>query len=79
MYDPKPVNATVLYAQELPPAGGGTIFANMVSAYEALSDGMMRMLAGLRIHCDGSDASRYPGMAASRWRNGTRVVAWNES
>ena len=28
MYDPKPVNATVLYAKELPPVGDDTIFAN---------------------------------------------------
>ena len=36
MYDPKPVNATVLYAKELPPAVGDTISANLETAYVAL-------------------------------------------
>ena len=67
MYDPKPVNATVLYAKELPPVGDDTIFANLEAAYEALSDGMKRMLAGLRIHCDGGDTSRYGGKSRAEW------------
>ena len=47
-YLPNPPMATVLHAKELPPRGGDTLFANMVLAYEALSDGMKRMLDGLK-------------------------------
>jgi taurine dioxygenase len=42
-----PIGATLL-AREIPPVGGDTLFANMYLAYEALSDGMRRMLDGLR-------------------------------
>lgn len=44
---------TFLHARELPPYGGDTMFANQYLAYEALSDGMKKMLAGLRaVHSD---------------------------
>lgn len=42
-----PIGATLL-AREVPPAGGDTLFANMYLAYETLSDGLRRMLGGLR-------------------------------
>ena len=40
--------ATLLVAREVPVAGGDTIFANQYLAYDALSDGMKRLLADLR-------------------------------
>jgi taurine dioxygenase len=43
-----PPMASMLLAREVPPAGGDTLFANMYLAYETLSDGMKRLLAGLR-------------------------------
>ncbi|MCK6450261.1 MAG: TauD/TfdA family dioxygenase [Alphaproteobacteria bacterium] len=43
-----PPLGSLLYAHEVPPTGGDTLFANMFLAYEALSDGMKRMLSGLR-------------------------------
>ena len=43
-----PAMATMLYAVETPRVGGDTMFANMYLAYEALSDGMRRLLGGLR-------------------------------
>lgn len=67
MYDPHPVKATVLYACELPPVGGDTIFSNLELAYDALSDRMKAMLAGLRIYCDGADPSRYGGKSRAEW------------
>ena len=47
-YLEQPAMATMLYALETPPVGGDTMFANMAMAYETLSDGMQRLLGGLR-------------------------------
>jgi taurine dioxygenase len=46
-YLAEPPMGAILVARELPPQGGDTLFANMVMAYEALSDGMKAMLEGL--------------------------------
>ncbi len=46
-YKEQPDLGTVLYAREVPEAGGDTLFANMYLAYEALSDGMKALLDGL--------------------------------
>ena len=43
-----PPMGTMLLAREVPPVGGDTLFANMCLAYETLSDGMKRLLDGLR-------------------------------
>ena len=43
-----PPMATMLIAREVPPHGGDTLFASGAAAYEALSDGMKALLAGLR-------------------------------
>lgn len=40
-----PASASILYAKELPPIGGDTLFANTQIAYEALSDVMKDRLA----------------------------------
>jgi len=47
-YQPCPPMATVLYAKQLPPLGGDTLFANQYSAFDHLSDGLKDMLSGLR-------------------------------
>jgi len=47
-YLERPMMATLLYALEVPEVGGDTLFANMYLAYDRLSDGFKRMLAGLR-------------------------------
>ena len=46
-YKPDPPKATMLMAVETPPTGGDTLFACQYKAYDALSDGMKRMLHGL--------------------------------
>jgi len=46
-YLAEPPMASMLYAVELPPYGGDTIFANQYLAYETLSDGLRRTLDGL--------------------------------
>jgi taurine dioxygenase len=47
-YLQEPPMATLLVAREVPDVGGDTIFANQYLAYETLSDGMKRLLAGLK-------------------------------
>lgn len=44
----KPPLGSVLYALEVPPYGGDTLFANTYLAYEALSSGMRAALSNLR-------------------------------
>jgi taurine dioxygenase len=46
-YLEEPPMATLLLARELPPFGGDTEFASMYAAYEALSEGMKRLLEPL--------------------------------
>jgi taurine dioxygenase len=48
VYLERPPMGTMLLAQEVPPYGGDTLFANMYAAYDALSPGMKQMLDGLR-------------------------------
>jgi taurine dioxygenase len=47
-YLERPPMGTMLVAREVPPVGGDTLFANQYLAYESLSEGMKRLLAGLR-------------------------------
>ena len=46
-YLEEPALGSILYAREVPDFGGDTLFANMYLAYDALSDGMRRMLDGM--------------------------------
>ena len=46
-YLAEPPMGSLLLAREVPPRGGDTMFASMYRAYETLSDGMRRLLAGL--------------------------------
>ena len=43
-----PPLGAVLYAKELPPEGGDTLWSNMYLAHDALADGMKQMLAALQ-------------------------------
>lgn len=46
-YDTIPAMCSVLYAREVPPVGGDTLFAGQCAAFDALSDGMKQTLLGL--------------------------------
>jgi len=48
MFTPTPARVTLLYAKQVPPFGGDTIYANLHMAYDTLSDGMKAMIAELR-------------------------------
>ena len=47
VYQAQPPMGTVLYAKELPPVGGDTLFANQYQAYETLSAPLRDFLDGL--------------------------------
>ena len=49
-----PPMASMLFALEVPPAGGNTWFCSMYSIYEALSDELKRRIANLKIKHDGT-------------------------
>ncbi len=44
-YDQVPAMGSILYAREVPSVGGDTLFASMYAAYDALSDGLRKMLS----------------------------------
>lgn len=49
----EPPMGSILYAREVPPFGGDTLFSNMYLAYEMLSDGMRDMLDDMKaVHSD---------------------------
>lgn len=47
MYLKEPPRATLLYAVQTPPRGGDTLYVNTAAAYDALSNGMKKMLDGV--------------------------------
>ena len=53
-YIPDPPKASILYALEVPPAGGVTWFINMYSAYDTLPAMLKRRIDGLKIKHDGT-------------------------
>lgn len=47
-YDQIPAMGSILYALEIPPTGGDTLFAGMSAAYDALDDEMKERIADLK-------------------------------
>ena len=53
-YIPDPPKASMLYALEVPAAGGDTGFLNMYAAYESLPVALKRRIEGLQLKHDGT-------------------------
>lgn len=57
-FDERPPAISILSARELPSRGGETAFANQYAAFDALSAGMKKLLAGLEAVHDASSHNR---------------------
>ena len=57
-FDEHPPAISILSARELPSRGGETAFANQYAAFDALSDGMKKLLAGMEAVHDASSHRR---------------------
>ena len=77
---PEPPMGALLYALEVPPYGGDTLFANQYLAYETLSDGMKRLIDGLRaIHSDRLVAGPQSRASVGRSTKARHDDAWRET
>jgi taurine dioxygenase len=75
-----PPMGAILYALEVPPYGGDTLFANQYLAYETLSGGMKRLLGGLRaVHSDRKVAGPKAGANAGRTTKAREDDGWRET
>jgi taurine dioxygenase len=63
MFSPQPAMGTMLYALEVPSAGGDTMFTNQYLAYESLSEGMKAMLGELKVVCAGDNFRQHDGVS----------------
>lgn len=71
MFSPKPAMGTMLYAKQIPRAGGDTMFTNQYLAYEALSDGMKAVAGQLRTVCVGDNFKKSGGKSRRERYTGT--------
>ena len=77
---PEPPMGAILYAIEVPPYGGDTLFANQYLAYETLSDGMKKMLSGMRaLHSDRMVAGPQANKNAFRATKVREDAEWRET
>jgi taurine dioxygenase len=76
----EPPMGAILYAIDVPPYGGDTLFANQYLAYDALSDGMKRLLSNLRaVHSDRKVAGPKSGANVGRSTRARDDDAWRET
>ncbi len=76
----EPPMGAILYAVDVPEYGGDTLFANQYLAYDALSDGMKRMLAGLRaVNSDRLVAGPAHGRSDNRTTKARADADWRET
>lgn len=73
----KPAMGSILYALEVPPHGGDTMFANQYLAYESLSEGMRELLDGMTaVHSDAT-LSRADNQSSRNAERSTKLVSKN--
>ena len=76
----EPPLGAILYALEVPPYGGDTLFANQYQAYDALSEGMKRMLSRLKaVHSDRDVAGPQANRNAQRSTKVREDADWRET
>jgi taurine dioxygenase len=74
-YDQIPALGSLLYAREVPPVGGDTLFASMYAAYDALSPGLKQTLSGLRaVHSSRHVFGKVQEDMKGRYRNPEAAV-----
>jgi taurine dioxygenase len=66
MFSPAPAMGTILYALEVPSAGGDTMFTNQYLAYESLSDGMKALCSQLSTVCVGDNFKQHGGQSRAQ-------------
>lgn len=66
MFSPQPAMGTILYAKQVPSAGGDTMFTNQYLAYESLSEGMRRIVEQLHTVCVGDNFKQHGGMSRAQ-------------
>lgn len=67
----RPPSISLLYGKEVPPWGGDTWWGNTELAYQFLSEGMKRMIEGLRVHMSAREAIR---LTIRKDENGEPIV-----
>lgn len=72
-----PSIASVLYAVEVPPLGGDTLFSSQVAAFDALDDTMKQHIAGLKARH--SSAKNRSKLRADHLKTGTMSVEDTQS
>jgi taurine dioxygenase len=76
----EPPMGAILYAVEVPPYGGDTLFANQYHAYESLSEGMKRLLSRLKaVHSDRNVAGPAAYRNAQRSTKVREDADWRET
>jgi len=70
-YRERPHKAAIIYAKDVPPFGGDTMFANQYLAYESLSESMKQVLGGMRaVHSSrmvyGNEAARFASVSRTQ-------------
>lgn len=76
----EPPMGAIMFAIEVPPFGGDTLFANQYAAYDSLSAGLKQTLAGLKaVHTDRMVAGPSHGLNAKRSTKIREDDAWRET
>jgi taurine dioxygenase len=74
MFSERPASLTMLYAREVPAAGGDTMFSSMYAAYDSLSERMKTLLADLKTVNLGDSADHRSGMSRAERYQGAKGI-----